>query len=104
MPFALTVSPNPVNVNGLGTPNAATIHVTETSYVGPFTFSSTNCSGIAQIALKSGSTGNGQSSDYTATGVAAGQCDVTFKDAFNQQTSTHIVVTTSGFTINGKKR
>jgi hypothetical protein len=38
------------------------------------------------------------------TGIAAGQCDATFTDSFSQQASVHIVVTTSGFTINSKKR
>jgi hypothetical protein len=93
-----------VNVNGTGASNAATVHVHETSYAGPFTHTEANCSGIATVAVKSPSTGNGPDSDYTVTGVASGQCDVTFKDAFNQMASTHIVVTTSGFTISGKRR
>ena len=81
------------------------MHVHEGSYVGPFTFTDNGtCSGKATIALKSGSTGNGTDSDYTVTGVAAGTCDVTFKDAFNQTASTHITVTTSGFIISGKAR
>ena len=75
------------------------MHVHETSYIGAFTHTEANCSGIATVALASG--GNGPDSDYTVTGVAAGNCDITFKDTFNQTASTHVVVTTSGFTIQG---
>ena len=94
------MSPNPVNVNGTGSGNAQTVNVHETSYNLPFTESDT-CSGKATVALQSPSTGNGPDSNYTVTGVAAGQCDITFKDAFNQSASTHIVITTSGFVIQG---
>jgi hypothetical protein len=98
--LALTVTPNPVNVNGTGAANAQTVHVHETGYLGPFTETDT-CGGNAVVALKSGSSGNGPDSDYTVTGVGAVTCDVTFHDAFAQATPTHVVVTTSGFTIQG---
>ena len=74
----------------------------ETSYTLAFGESDT-CSGKATVALKAPSTGNGPDSDYTVTGVAAGQCDITFTDFFGQSTQTHVVVTTSGFIISGKK-
>ena len=33
------------------------------------------------------------------TGVAAVNCTATFKDSFNQQSSTNVIVTTNGFVI-----
>jgi hypothetical protein len=103
VPGLLVASPSPVNVNGTGSANAQTFNVHETSYNGAFTKSADTCSGIATVAVKSGSTGNGPNSDYTVTGIANGNCDVTFKDAFNQTASVHIVVTTSGFVIQSRK-
>jgi hypothetical protein len=76
------------------------VTVSETSYAGPFTHTEASCSGIATVTPASA---NGPSTSFTVTGVAAGQCDVTFKDSFNQTASTHVVVTVSGFTINSKK-
>ena len=90
-------------MNAPGLSNAATVHVHETGYIGPFTESDT-CGANASIALKSGSSGNGQDSDYTVTGNANVQCDATFKDGFNQTASVHIVVTLTPFHINSKKR
>jgi hypothetical protein len=94
-----------VFVNGAGAANAVTVHVSESGYNGPFSFSDGGtCSGKATIALKSGSTGNGPASDYVVTGIAQGTCDVQFADSFAQHTSTHIIVTISGFTISSRKR
>jgi hypothetical protein len=98
--LALTVQPNPVNVYGTGSANAKTITVDETSYPGTFT-ESDNCAGKATISPASA---NGPHATFTVTGVAAGTCVATFTDAFNQQTTTQVIVTTNGFIINGKIR
>ncbi len=105
VPFALGAAPNPANVNGLGAANAVNVHVHETSYTGPFSFTDNgSCSGKASIALKSGSSASGPDSDYTVTGIASGSCDVVFSDSLNQTASVHIVVTASGLTISGHRR
>jgi len=96
------VSPSPtVNVLGTGAGAAQTVTVTETSYVGPFTHTEATCSGIATVTPSSL---NGPSANFTVTGVAAGNCTLTFKDGFNQQKTINVVVTTNGFVINGKQR
>ena len=101
MPFALTVTPNPVNIFGTGAANAQTVTVQESGYVGPFTHTDT-CGGNITITLTS-ATANGPSATYSVAASSAVTCDITFSDAFSQHTPTHVVVTTSGFVISGKK-
>ena len=72
----------------------------ETSYNGTFA-ENDNCTGKATITT---SNNNGPTATYTVTGVAAGSCTATFSDSFSQTAPVNIVVTTSGFTINSKKR
>jgi hypothetical protein len=84
-------------VNGTGAANAQTITVHETGYSGTFGEVDT-CSGKATVTT---SNNNGPQATYTVTGVSAGTCDATFSDLFSQTAAVHIVVTTSGFTIQG---
>jgi hypothetical protein len=91
-------SPNPVNVDALGSAAAQAATVQETGYGGLFGELDT-CTGIATVAT---SNAHGPSATYTVTGVSAGNCSITFSDTFAQQQTISVVVTTSGFTINKK--
>jgi hypothetical protein len=87
-------------VLGTGAGNAQTVTVHETAYVSNFGESDT-CGGIATVTTTNPA---GPTAHYTVTGIAAGNCTVTFSDAFAQTTQTQVAVTTSGFVINGKRR
>ena len=93
-------------MNGYGAANAQTITVSENPYNAPLSFTeSDTCNpGTGTIATVTTSNAQGPSATYTVTGVNAGQCDATFKDAFNQTATTHITVTSAGFGISSRKR
>jgi hypothetical protein len=98
------VSPSPtVNVPGTGAGNAQTVTVSESPYAAPKAFSHTDtCNpGAGLIATITPATVQGPSGNFTVTGSKAGTCTVTFFDVFSQQTTVSIVVTTSGFIIQG---
>ena len=99
-PLAISASPNPVNVLGTGAANAQTVTVHETGYFLNFSESDT-CGGIAAVTTTSPA---GPTAQYTVTGIAAGTCTATFSDSFAQNAQTQIIVTTSGFVINGKRK
>ena len=85
---------------GTGAASAQTITVHETAYSGSFT-ESDDCAGKASF---SPITSTGPNASVSVTGNAAVTCTATFTDAFNQHTTTQVVVTTSGWVINGKLR
>jgi hypothetical protein len=106
VPGALTASPNPVAVNGLGSNNATTITVSENPYAPPRQFGESDTCSPPSGTLATITTGSpqGPSATYTVTGIKGGNCDATFADGFGQSTTVHIVVTGGGFTINGHQR
>lgn len=98
------MSPSPtVNVVGTGAGNAQTVNVFESPYPAPLTFSHTDtCNpGSGQIATITPATAQGPSANFTVTGVKPGSCTLTFSDLFNQTKTINVVVTTSGFIIQG---
>ncbi len=99
-PNGLGATPATVALYGLGSGNAATITVAETSYSGTFGESDT-CAGIATVAS---ATPLGPSAAFTVSGVAAGSCTATFSDTFRQTVAVSIGVTTSGFGVQSHAR
>ncbi len=103
----LTAFPSPVQILGTGSTNAKTVTVEETDYL--FTFSETNtCSAVATVsptsAPSSGASGNPKySAQFTVTGVAAGNCSVTFSDSLGQKKVVPVSVTTNPIIIEGTK-
>jgi len=103
-PGVLSVSPNPVNIYGAGASFATNISVQETGYAGTFTETDTCHPGTGTIATFSPASGPGPTLNVTATGVTAGTCSITYSDSFNQQQTVAVIVTTSGFIIQGRHR
>jgi hypothetical protein len=97
-PGAMSASPNTVAINQAG--GTQDVHILESGYTGPF-FESDNCAGNATV---SSTAAGGPDALYTVTGLAAVTCDAIFTDNHGGSTSVHIVVTTSGFTIQSHKR
>jgi len=96
----LVATPTTVAVNGLGAADAQPLTISESAYTGTITESDT-CAGIATV-LPAG--GVGPSLSETVTGVAAGKCVATFKDASGQTATASIVVTTGGVVIQSHAR
>jgi hypothetical protein len=72
----ITVTPKTLSLLGTGAGNAKSVTVSEKSYTGTFT-ETTTCKGIATAAPGSG---RGPSFKVTITGAKAGSCSVTFAD------------------------
>ena len=104
VPGSLNASPNPVNVNGAGSTYAQTVTVSESPYPATDTFTeSDDCNpntGTIATVTPTSSGQQGSPETWSVTGINSGQCDATFKDAFGQMKSVHIVVTITGFHIN----
>ncbi|HEV2261525.1 MAG TPA: hypothetical protein VGR69_04470 [Candidatus Rubrimentiphilum sp.] len=75
---------------GVGPSLAQTVVASEVNYSGAFTASSTTCTGIATIALQSGST-----TMFSVTPVGAGTCSFSIADTMNQSKSFTVTVTTT---------
>lgn len=75
---------------GVGSSLAQTIVASEVNYSGAFSASSTTCTGIASIALQSGST-----TTFSVTPVGAGTCSFSIADTMNQSKSFTVMVTTT---------
>ena len=97
-PGAMSASPNSVAIKQAG--GTQDFHILESGYTGPF-LESDNCGGSATV---SSSAAGGPDALYTATGTSAVTCDAIFTDNHGGSTSVHIVVTTSGFTIQSHQR
>jgi hypothetical protein len=97
-PGAMSASPNTATINQAG--GTQDVHILESGYSGPF-FETDNCAGNATV---SSSSAGGPDALYTVTGLNAVTCDAVFTDNHGGSTSVHIVVTTSGFTIQSHKR
>jgi len=96
---ALAASPSTVDVNGTGAGYAQTITATEPNYGGAIS-ESDNCDpGSGQIAAIAPASGSGPVFAVTVTGVTTGSCLATFTDTHGQTSSSTIIVTTSGFTV-----
>jgi hypothetical protein len=88
----IVLSSSSLSLLGAGSSNAKTVTASETGYIGAFNSTGTSCSGIASVAV-SGTT-------ITATGIAAGSCNASITDSFNQTAPLSIIVTTSGLSAN----
>lgn len=80
-------SPARVQITSLATP--ATVSISEPGYGGTYTTNAAACAGIASIvpAVTPGS--------FTITGIAPGQCAISFTDSFSQSVALPVSVTAS---------
>jgi hypothetical protein len=82
----VVLSQSSLSFLGTGTTNAQTVTATETNSSGPFTSSTTDCSGIASISPASGDA-------FTITPTGAGSCSFIIADGSGHTASLSIVVT-----------
>jgi hypothetical protein len=97
-PGAIGVSTNSLSFTTAGA--SAQFFVTENSYNGPLTATST-CAGIATFSPASG---NGPAQAFTVTSVAAGTCTIVVADDHGGSVGVAVTVTTTSGTINAKTR
>jgi hypothetical protein len=78
--------------------------VTENSYNGPLTATSSGASSCSGIATFSPASGNGPAQAFTVTSVAAGTCTIVVADNHGGSVGVAVTVTTTSGTINAKTR
>ena len=86
--FPIQLSPASVSLLGAG--STQTVAASEASYSGSFSISGSTCSGIASIALQSGST-----TTFVVTASTAGSCNFTISDTLGQSKNLPVSVTTT---------
>ena len=81
---------SPASMSFLGVGSTQSVAASESGYSGSFSGSGSTCSGIASIALQSGST-----TAFVVTPIAAGSCSFTIADTLGQSKNLPVSVTTT---------
>ena len=100
-PAPAPIGGSAVSVSLTAVGNSAQFTVTENSYTGPLTASSSNCAGIATFSPASGS---GPSATFTVTAVGAGVCTIVVTDNHGGSVGVNVTVTTTTGSISSKRR
>ena len=82
-----SISPANAQITAIASP--VTVTLSEPGYGGSFAVSAPGCAGIASI------TAGASASTFTITGIAPGQCAVSFTDSFLQSVALPVSVTVS---------
>ncbi|HTD32230.1 MAG TPA: hypothetical protein VK665_01115, partial [Candidatus Elarobacter sp.] len=86
-----SVSPANAQVTAIASP--VTVTLSEPGYGGTFTVNASACTGIASVTQSSSS--GAPNTSYTISGIAPGQCAVSFTDSFAQSVALPVSVTVS---------